>query len=454
MKKWNNAASKKFILTSVVFILSMAICIGVTYAYVQNEMKLETVKMEQLALTKSNKVGAVLEKLLFKTQTLSTLVIQGNGEVEDFERTAATIMDDPCIANLILAPDGIVSMVYPLEGNEEVLGLNYFSEQAGNLEAIQARDSNQLVLGGPFELVQGGQAIVGRLPVYLTDADGNDYFWGMVSVTLKYPEALAGAELEQLKEQGFAFEIWRINPDTGEKQIIANSNYKYDKNTKYVEQKLDVLNAEWYFRISPIRNWYQIPETWFYLLVGTILSLLVVFLVRYNLNLQEMKKHLEDLSVRDALTGALNRRGVFQLLEAMISRPNSKFLLCYIDINNFKEVNDYHGHGAGDQALMLIAETFNRRCGRGDKLGRIGGDEFVLLCKNSSNEAYLTNIIQLVREDLKQGQLSKKLNISFSVGYVRFPDDGRTADELLSQADTRMYMEKSNQKNDSVNCCD
>lgn len=450
MKKQDSTKSKSFIKTGIVFLLAMTLCIGITYSYVQNEIQLETVKMEHLALSKSNKVRGVLEKLLFKTQTLSTLVIQGNGTVKDFERTAATIIDDPCIANLILAPAGIVSIVYPLAGNEAVLGMNYFSEQAGNQEAIQARNSGQLVLGGPFELMQGGQALVGRLPVFLPDASGKDYFWGMVSVTLKYPQALDGAELDLLKEQGFAFEIWRISPDTAEKQIIAKSDYEYDERTNYVEERLPILNAEWHFKISPIRNWYQIPETWLFLLVGTLLSLLLAFLVNYSLNLQQMKLHLEDLTIRDALTGVLNRRGVFQLLESMISDSDRKFLLCYIDLNKFKEVNDLYGHSAGDQALIYIAQAFRRRCGHGDTLGRIGGDEFILVCNNAPDDTRLNNIIQLVREDLNQNLLEKKFNISFSVGYVLFPDDGRTPDELLSRADARMYQQKANQEADRI----
>ncbi|MFR5881500.1 MAG: hypothetical protein ACLUEQ_12225 [Cloacibacillus evryensis] len=72
-----------------------------------------------------------------------------------------------------------------------------------------------------------GQALVGRLPVY-TGRDSVEKFWGLVSVTL-YPEALNGAELDQLKAQGFAFEIWRINPDDGKRRVIAHSGYLYDQ---------------------------------------------------------------------------------------------------------------------------------------------------------------------------------------------------------------------------------
>lgn len=93
-----------------------------------------------------------------RQEILSALVIQSDGEVKDFESVAATIVDDPAIRNVILAPAGIVSHVYPLKGNERVLGLNYFLEGEGNREAVMAKKFGQLVLGGLFNLVQGGQA--------------------------------------------------------------------------------------------------------------------------------------------------------------------------------------------------------------------------------------------------------------------------------------------------------
>ena len=228
---------------------------------------MEHAQMEQLVLTKSNKVNNVITKLLYKTQVLSALVIQNDGEIKDFERVAATIIDDPAIRNVILAPNGIVSNVYPLESNEKVIGLHYFSKGEGNQEAIAAKASGQLVLGGPFHLIQGGQALVGRLPVYLGEKN-EENFWGLVSVTLNYPQALEGAELEQLRNQGFAYEIWRISPDTNKKQMIANSNYIYNQHASYVEKTMTILNAEWYFRLSPIRNWYQYPETWIFTFAG------------------------------------------------------------------------------------------------------------------------------------------------------------------------------------------
>lgn len=143
-------------------------------------------------LNQSNKITNVLSKLLYKTQSLASLIIQNNGEIINFGKTATAMVDDSVILNVLLAPAGIVQEVYPREGNEAVLGVEFFSEGAGNREAVHAQKTEQMVLGGPFPLVQGEEAQVRRLPIYLDDGKGGKRFSGLVSVTLKFPQALDG----------------------------------------------------------------------------------------------------------------------------------------------------------------------------------------------------------------------------------------------------------------------
>lgn len=423
------------------FIAAYLLCLLVTGVFIHNKSRMESALMEQIVLTRANKVSNVITKLLYKTQVLSALVIQNSGEIVDFERVAATIMDDPAIKNVILAPNGIVTNTYPLEGNEQVIGLNYFSEGEGNLEAMQARDSGQLVLGGPFHLVQGGQALVGRLPVYTKGENGTSQFWGLVSVTLRYPEALEGAELNQLKEQGYAFEIWRISPDTNQRQVIAHSEYDYNSDAPYVEKPLTILNAEWHFRISPIRNWYQFPETWIFLVIGFLVSLLFGSLILHNFDLAEMEKTLENLTYTDPLTGARNRRGIFHTLEELTTRPDASFVLSYMDLDGFKVLNDTYGHAAGDKMLEQFAATFFRHMGPHDVFGRIGGDEFILICTGAAGEERLRRLLETVRKDLASRQGAD--GVSFSAGWAVYPRNGDTADELLAHADAAMYRYKT-----------
>lgn len=188
-RKSNRKISTK---TIVSFLLSLTLCFSVIVTILNNTINLEKTSMEQIALEKSVKINDALSRLLHKTQVLSALVIQSDGEIENFKQVAAIIIDDPAILNVLIAPSGVVSDVYPLQGNEAVIGLDFFGEGAGNKEAVMAKETGQLVFGGPFDLVQGGQALVGRLPVWIDMPDGNNAFWGLVSVTLKFPQILDG----------------------------------------------------------------------------------------------------------------------------------------------------------------------------------------------------------------------------------------------------------------------
>ena len=295
---------------AVTFVTLLILCGLAVYFLVERKYQIEYIKMERVILNQSNKLTAVLTKLFYKTQALSALVIQHNGKVENFEKVASTLVDDPAILNVLVAPGGVVSDVYPRKGNEAVLGLNFFARGAGNQEAVEARDAGQLILGGPFPLVQGGQALVGRLPVYMDDGKGGKLFWGLVSVTLKFPQALNGAELDKLAELGLAYEIWRISPDTNKKQIIARSDYAYNKDAPYLEMPLDILNAHWFFRLSPVKLWYQYPESWLYISLGVLVSFLLAALAQHNHDLRRIRGQLENMAYQDALTGLLNRRGL------------------------------------------------------------------------------------------------------------------------------------------------
>lgn len=406
---------------------------------VNNKQKLEQVQMERLVLTKSNKLNEVLSKLLYKTQTLSVLVVQNEGEIEDFEGVAAAIVDDPSIKNILIAPNGVVSHVYPLEGNEAVIGFDYFAEGAGNKEAVLAKENGQLILGGPFELVQGGQALVGRLPVYLEDGRHQNRFWGIVSVTLNYPQALNGAELATLEDMGFAYELWRISPDTGERQVIAASSAGYSADARYVERPVTIFNAEWYFRIAPIREWYQYVEAWLSIFLGLFLSLLLGFLYLNNYDLKRVRKELQNLSEKDTLTGVLNRRGLFQIMERLMNDWEDGFSLSYLDLNKFKGINDSYGHNAGDRILQSFTYVLQKHAQETDIIARIGGDEFILIFRDKERAAqYFEKVRATLQEPVILGR-GKSIQISFSLGQANYPEDGITIDELIAKADEAMY---------------
>lgn len=426
------------------FFATLVFLLGFCALTINYKSGLKQAYMERLITEKIIGINQVISRFVYKTQALAAFVIQGGGEVVDFERTAAAILDDPAILNILVAPGGTVAHVYPLEGNERVIGFNLLGKGRGNKEAIAAAEREDLVFSGPFELMQGGVGFAGRFPVILDSPTGGKYFWGLVSVTLKYPDALAGAGLESLSRAGLAYELWRINPDDGKRQVIMCSPGTYDANARFIERRLSMFNAEWYFRILSVRAWYEIAENWAMIAVAFFVSALVASSVRNNERLVHLQGELREMLRKDPLTGLLNRRGLFQELQAMVD-AQLPFSVFYFDLNYFKQINDTLGHITGDHVLVEFGQRVQRHLPPDAVFSRVGGDEFILALAHREDEAFERALWRAIADSFTEPVYNaggKSVVLSFSVGRAVFPDDGTSVDALLTGADLRMYEKK------------
>ncbi|MDR2923079.1 MAG: diguanylate cyclase, partial [Treponema sp.] len=313
--------------------------------------------------------------------------MQGNGYVKNFDKIAPAIMaDDPVILNVLLAPDGIVSKVYPLYGSEAVIGRDFLGKEKGNVEVMAAQDSDDLIMDGPFNVIQGGQALVGKLPVYIDTPDEPRRFWGLVSVTLKFPQVLEGIGFETFIARGFSYELWRINPDTGEKQVIL---YNYDsakQESRFIEKQINIFNAVWFLKVWPVYTWYSHAENWIFIVIGFFICFLILFVVQNNCELRQMKAMFEQMAKIDPVTGIYNRRYLDENLKRVIgslSRSGGILSLLMIDVDLFKNYNDAYGHSKGDICLRTIAVVLCESLLRADDfVTRYGGEEFVVVLPN------------------------------------------------------------------------
>lgn len=178
---------------------------------------------------------------------------------------------------------------------------------------------------------------------------------------------------------------------------------------------------------------------------------------RRTRQLMETQKKIEKLAHFDSLTGLPNRRLLIDRLENRVNeakRQGSFGALLFIDIDNFKLINDSLGHDMGDELLMQVAERLQKCLRREDTVARLGGDEFVvLIVKNSSftdQLIYETTVVanKLVKVIRKPFDLRGRLHhITSSIGITIFPSSSSSSDELLRQADTAMYRSKARGKN-------
>jgi len=149
---------------------------------------------------------------------------------------------------------------------------------------------------------------------------------------------------------------------------------------------------------------------------------------------------LEKLSHHDALTGLYNRHYIYQYLEHIkrSSRKNNPTLIGLIDVDDFKQINDLHGHQTGDQILKQIASHIKTSLQQTAVVGRYGGDEFIIIIKNS----HLVNYEQLF-DTLSLTQAS---NATLSGGCAIFTGE-EDLDQILALADKRLYQAKRTGKN-------
>jgi diguanylate cyclase (GGDEF)-like protein len=370
--------------------------------------------------------------------------------MDSFDIIAPTLIDDPSIQNVILAPNGIVTKVFPFYGNEDILGWNYFSEGAGNKEAMAARDMNELVLGGPIEIAQGGMAIFGRLPVYIDMPDGSQKFWGLVSITLKIPQVIEKAELEIFSTFGYAYELWRLNPDTNERQVIADSNVYVKPNSRYIEKSVQILNAEWYLRVLPILMWYNYPENIALVIAGFCISLIVLFVMQNNYELKNMQSVFELMAITDPLTGIFNRRHFLEIVRINIEKARRQKENCYFimfDIDKFKNVNDTYGHQIGDKVLIDVTTRVKTDIRQYDLFARYGGEEFIIFTTGiSKNE--VCDMTERLRVSLCNRSYEYDdicINSSASFGIAHMYD--YNLDKAIKQSDEALYASKRKGRN-------
>jgi diguanylate cyclase (GGDEF)-like protein len=154
-------------------------------------------------------------------------------------------------------------------------------------------------------------------------------------------------------------------------------------------------------------------------------------------------QELRNQAMRDELTGLPNRRALFvRLNQLKSSEGNHAFFL--LDINGFKQVNDRHGHAAGDSVLLIIAERFSRVARPTDLLARLGGDEFAVLAHDIDYlgaEAAGQRYIQALDTGISVNGITHKIGVA--VGAVLIPEGCVNVAEILANADAAMYRAKA-----------
>lgn len=165
--------------------------------------------------------------------------------------------------------------------------------------------------------------------------------------------------------------------------------------------------------------------------------------------LKETHEQLTTQAKVDSLTNLYNRTFFNENISLIVNRGcKNKIALLYLDLDNFKSINDIYGHPTGDRLLQIVAERLLSCVRSKDIIVRMGGDEFTIILPDIKEEHYAETIAKRVLERIKEPMIicDNSIAISVSIGIGVFPDDGNDIQSLLNNADTAMYSAKKNNK--------
>lgn len=247
---------------------------------------------------------------------------------------------------------------------------------------------------------------------------------------------------------------WKDKTDTPFVRIGATENPFYILSAKFLDGQLKVMIA----MEAPFLGSKNEDRTLIFsvlLVTGLLIILFATSMIYQVLNARlarENKGHqdmLEHLAMHDVLTGVYRRGMTETIIENGIriaSETGSHFAVMFVDLDFFKDINDNHGHAAGDEILKETARRLQAAIRKSDDVIRYGGDEFIVILGSIESPDIAghiaSHILQSVRHPIMVNGLA--MSLTASIGIAIYPDDGNTSEALLLHADTALYYVKEN----------
>ena len=434
---------KKTLVPLIIFLLDICLVSLIVYRTDIHEKKQRHTMAQLNATTYGERIKNEITDGIEITDTLEQVIISENGEFHQFDTIAKNLMSDS-IESMQLAPNGIVTDIYPAEGNEAGK-IDLLHDKERKEISCYARDNHTIITQGLFELKQGGYGIAVRNPVYLKDKRGQEYFWGFTIVILRVPDIFSDA-ISALLNFGYEYKILKTaTPWSDDYKVVYQSDDQINHPVSYT---FTVGHENWKLEITPKVGWRN--NTLLIIISGMFLtiSLLLSVLTRVWLVAKEHKNKYQILARTDSLTNIYNRYGFDELAEKMISKnPQAHFVAALLDIDDFKFINDIYGHSYGDRALKILADSMKAFFPSDALLGRNGGDEFCILLPNCTFEEADVQLQQFTKLSKIFSYHNEEHAFYISLGYAEYPTFASSHSQLMRCADAALYEIKLHGKN-------
>ena len=290
--------------TTLVFIFIFLAVWCVIWIINQSQERREKLKATYTAESTVSRVESQLSKYLAESDLMKQIVEKEYDiDNEQFDKLAELMQEDEDVIEAReLAEDGVVSRIYPMEGNEAAMGLDMLQNPARKKEARLARLSGEYTIAGPYELVQGGTGALLFDPAYITDQNGEEKFWGFSILVMNWDNFIQEVELEKLEEAGYDYQIWKKDLYTGEKIVIDESENSNLNNS--LEVACSVPNDTWYFEIVPENGWITVSQKVF----GVIISIALAVMASVGYWQYKMRRYKDILHEEELEKAAIEAR--------------------------------------------------------------------------------------------------------------------------------------------------
>ena len=421
-------------------LLTMLLCGMFVGLYWLSEERSEQAREHASAVAETQlfRLRLLREDMAQQAKSISMLLLRQDGSADNFSVFAAKIMEsNPMVLSVQLAPGGVLDAVWPegMAAADMPPGTRLFENDRWAQVMRWAREEKRAAFVAEKPYVTLLQ------PVYLPRGEQEE-FWGFIVMKLSWQRFLQQTGFEVLAQEGLGYEIYQ-SPfwQPGSERLLARSE-RHLAGT-LAERSLETEDGSLRVCVAQGSWWFDMLLLMGDALLGLVLCLLLAGAAVVLHDLYQEKQSLEYLSLRDALTGLYNRRKFVESLEKACGEKKP-FLLCYIDFNHFKNVNDTYGHDVGDQLLEAGARRLSG-CLAGDgMLFRLGGDEFAAYIAAPGSPEERAARVELLNTCMEEpfcfGAIT--LHMTISVGYVQYPQDAEDCETLIRMADQRMYVDK------------
>ena len=434
---------KTIILPFLVFLAGMMILGGTVYSISNNQQKQSRTMAKLNAMTYAGRMKTDIMEGIGVTDTLEQILVSEDGTIDKFSRVAENMMTDS-IQSIQIAPDGIVTDIYPEEGNEAGKIDLIHDRDRGKISRY-ARDHQVMVMQGPFALKQGGYGIAVRNPVYLEKETGAESFWGFTIVIIRVPDIFSDS-IKALSDFGYEYRLSKmVSPwETSYAEVYSSGGKLAD----VVSYEFDIGGNPWKLEVMPKRGWSAGGNLYTVLGGGLLIVLLLTGLTVTLLVFDEHRQKFKKLAVTDSLTGIYNRHGFdARVRQYLKQHPMKHGVGAQFDIDDFKFINDMYGHASGDRALQVLAEGMRKFFPEHAVLGRNGGDEFCIFLPDCTSETAKEQMESFTKRAWMFEYEGEAHAFSISLGYAEYPLHAKNYAQLMRCADAALYEVKLRGKN-------